>query len=64
MASLIQKIEAFMEATGLSEWQFGEAALNDKHLIRQLRSGRDLRMSTVERINRFMAEHPSNAAQE
>lgn len=63
MDDLIKDIEAFRAENDLSEWQFGELALNDRHLIRQLRSGRDLRMSTVERLRTFMAEYkPSERA--
>ncbi|MCB4863200.1 hypothetical protein K7W03_26870 [Sphingobium sp. PNB] len=57
MAELLNSISSFCEAHGLSEWQFGELALNDRHLIRQLRDGRDLRMSTVERLKAFMATY-------
>ena len=48
-----------MDAHQLSEWQFGEQAVNDRHFVRQLRAGRDLRMSTVERVRRFMTEFNS-----
>lgn len=54
MSDLIQKIEKFMEAHELSEWQFGELAMNDRHFVRQLRDGRDLRVSTLGRIHNFM----------
>lgn len=43
-----------MEAHELSEWQFGELAMNDRHFVRQLRDGRDLRVSTLGRIHNFM----------
>ncbi|WP_072378768.1 hypothetical protein [Novosphingobium sp. NDB2Meth1] len=59
MPDLIQQIEEFMDAHQLSEWQFGEQAVNDRHFVRQLRAGRDLRMSTVERVRRFMTEFNS-----
>ena len=65
MDSLISRIEVFMDANGLSEWQFGEAAMNDKHFVRQVRAGRDLRLSTLTRVDRFMSEyhlHPRTAA--
>ena len=57
METLIAQIESFMAAHGLSEWQFGEQAINDRHFVRQLREGRDLRMSTVSRVSAFMAEY-------
>lgn len=55
--ALLQEIEAFCAKHGFSDWQFGEMALRDKHFVRQLRDGRDLRMSTVERVRQKMAEH-------
>lgn len=55
MDELLTSIENFRNKHGLSEWQFGEMVLNDRHFIRQLRIGRDLRMSTVERVKSFMA---------
>lgn len=57
MDTLLTDIEKFAAKNGLSEWQFGELALNDRHFIRQLREGRDLRMSTVERVKVFMRSY-------
>jgi hypothetical protein len=57
MAELLTEIDAFLADHGLSDWQFGEKALNDKHFIRQLREGRDVRMSTLHRVRAFMAEY-------
>jgi hypothetical protein len=54
--TLIQQIEAFCAKHRLSERQFGELSLNDKNIIRQLREGRDLRLSTVDRLNAFMRD--------
>lgn len=62
MPDLIQQIEEFMEANQLSEWQFGEQAVNDRHFVRQLRAGRDLRMSTVDKVRRFMEEFGASPA--
>ena len=58
MLDLITQIEAFSTKHGLSEWQFGELVMNDRHFIRQLRTGRDLRMSTVERVKTFLDTYP------
>lgn len=54
MQQLLADIAAFQAKHDLSEWQFGEMALNDRHLVRQLREGRDLRISTLARIREFM----------
>ena len=61
--NLLQDIEAFCAVHSLSEWQFGEMALRDKHFIRQLRAGRDVRMSTLERVKAFMAGFAPNEAE-
>ncbi len=57
MSNLISEIETFCAKHSMSEWQFGEAVLNDRHFLRQLRTGRDLRMSTLERVQTFMREY-------
>lgn len=63
MNTLIQDVETYCSENGISESRFGELALNDRHFIRQLRAGRDLRMSTLERVRQFMAENgKKNAA--
>lgn len=55
MDTLLSDIEKFVATHGLSEWQFGELALNDRHFIRQLREEREPRRKTVERVRSFMA---------
>ena len=57
MDDLLTQIEGFIESHRLSEWQFGEQAVNDRHFVRQLRAGRDLRMSTVAKVRDFMATY-------
>jgi len=57
MSDLISQIEQFLTASGMSEWQFGELVLNDRHFLRQLRAGRDLRVSTLARVQTFMDEY-------
>lgn len=57
MENLIRQIEAFCAAHGVSERQFGELSMNDGKLVAQIRSGRDLRYSTVQRITDFISEY-------
>jgi hypothetical protein len=57
MDPLLPEIDAFMARYGLSEWAFGEMVLNDRHLVRQLRAGRELRRATRERIRVRMASY-------
>jgi hypothetical protein len=60
--TLLADIEDFCAAHNLSEWQFGDLALNDKHFVRQLRSDREPRRKTVERVRRFIATYVSERA--
>lgn len=64
MSTLLTEIEAFCTRHEMSEWQFGEAVLNDRHFIRQLREGRDVRLSTVTRVTDFIRDYtpPTKAA--
>lgn len=57
MPTLLQEIETFCETHDLKEGVFGILALNDKNFVGQLRDGRDMRLSTVERVRRFMATY-------
>jgi hypothetical protein len=61
MPTLIEEIDDFREKHELSESQFGTLATNDKNLVPDLRAGRDVRMSTVERIRTFMADYRAAA---
>lgn len=43
--------------------RFGELAMNDKGFLFRLESGRDVRLSTVEKVRQFMASYrPHEAA--
>lgn len=55
--TLLQKIEAFLKATGMSATAFGIKALNDPPFVQQLRDGRDPKMSTAQRCEEFMASY-------
>ncbi|WP_143005035.1 hypothetical protein [Novosphingobium aromaticivorans] len=55
--TLLDDIEQFLERHALSATALGQQALGDRHFVRQLRAGRDVRMSTVERVRRFMDEY-------
>lgn len=57
MANILEDIEAFMEANGLSATAFGDLYSNDRHLVRQLRNGRRLWPETEAKIRKFMAEY-------
>lgn len=58
MNELLTEIEAFLarDGIGISATRFGELALGDRHLVRQLREGRELRSKTVSKVRNFMDE--------
>jgi hypothetical protein len=62
MDSLLTDIEAFCRKHGMAESQFGVLALNDKNFVGQVRNGRDLRISTVDRVLSFMKRVEADAA--
>lgn len=63
MDELLADIAAFNAKHELTEWQFGELALNDRHFVRQLRAGRDIRLSTLDRVRAFIeADAPRASA--
>lgn len=55
--SILGEIEAFIAQHGMAESTFGREALGDWKLIAELRRGRDLRLSTVDRIRAFIESH-------
>jgi hypothetical protein len=57
MEHLIAQIDAFLAEHGMSDSRFGQLALNDRHFVRQLRDKRDVRMSTVDKVQQFMAAY-------
>lgn len=58
---LIDEIEAFCAARGMTVTRFGRDAVNDPALVQTLRAGRDLRMSTFRRIRAFLTAAPQAA---
>jgi hypothetical protein len=62
MDTLLSEIETFCGAHGLSEWQFGEHALNDRYFIRQFRDGREPRSATIAKVRQFMVTYSAKAA--
>lgn len=60
--SFLDKIEAFLKANEMSATAFGMAALNDPRFVMDLRGGRDVKMSTIERVEKFMAQRAEKNA--
>lgn len=55
--ALLAEIEAFLERSGVAASEFGRAVLNDTSLVKRLRDGADVRLSTADRIRAFIAAH-------
>lgn len=52
--TLLRDVERFIEQHGLSPSVFGLLAVNDGHLVRDLRDGVDIRSSRIDRVRKFM----------
>jgi hypothetical protein len=62
MSELLEKIEAFLKAKGMSATAFGKAALGDPRFVSDLRKGtRSVTMRTNDTVLAFIAEHEANA---
>ena len=63
MSHIATDIEAFLAAHEMAATRFGELAMNDRHLVRQLREGHRLWPETEAKVRRFMATYrPESAA--
>jgi phosphopantothenoylcysteine decarboxylase/phosphopantothenate--cysteine ligase len=52
---LLTEIEAFLALTGLTPTKFGIAAVNDGHLVANLRRGNSITLKTADRVRAYMA---------
>ena len=57
------EVEAFLSRTGMKPGKFGTGAMGDPSFVQKLRSGASPRLTTVERVRRWMrdAQPPANA---
>jgi hypothetical protein len=62
MRTLLFDIEAFLGAHNLSQWQFGEEAVNDRHFVEDLRAGRRCWPETEVRVRLYMDQFGKAAA--
>lgn len=51
----LQDIEMFLARTGMSPTAFGERAMSDRGFVFDLRKGRDIRASAIDRAYAFMS---------
>ena len=54
---LLHRVEKYLRATRTPPTRFGRDALGDSRFVFDLRSGREPRQSTIERVNSFLDEN-------
>lgn len=66
LSALLTEIDAFLARHAMAESRFGRDAVNDPHLLRRLRGGGDVTLTTVDRLRAFMrgVDGPAPAAQQ
>ena len=57
---LLQKIEAFMRQNKMHATDFGKRALKDPNFVFRLRNGRDITLTTLDKLETFMLEYDEN----
>jgi predicted Ser/Thr protein kinase len=58
---LLEEVEAFLKATGMFPSVFGAEVMNDRHLVRRLRSGSDVTLGTADKIREFIKKNMIDA---
>lgn len=53
---LLERITRYLSETGMNEGTFGLRAVNDGKLVRRLRSGANITLGTIERVEAFLAQ--------
>lgn len=56
-AQILAEIEAFMVKHALPPSVFGELSCGDRHVIRNLRSGKSITLRRADQIRAFMAQY-------
>ncbi|HEY7086250.1 MAG TPA: bifunctional phosphopantothenoylcysteine decarboxylase/phosphopantothenate--cysteine ligase CoaBC [Hyphomicrobiaceae bacterium] len=56
---LLRDIEAFLVEFGVSPTKFGLAAINDGHLVKNLRDGASVTLRTADKVRAYLAEQRS-----
>ena len=60
--ALLTEIEGFLAEFGVSPTKFGLAAVNDGHLVKNLRSGASVTLKTADKVRAYMANQRSVAS--
>ena len=59
--TLLAEIEAFLASTGATPTKFGLAAVNDGHLVANLRKGHSVTLKTADKVRAYMAGRYRNS---
>lgn len=59
----LTEIDQFLSRHGISGAKLGLLAVNDSGFLSRLRNGKDVRLSTVERVREFMAQENSKRSE-
>jgi phosphopantothenoylcysteine decarboxylase / phosphopantothenate---cysteine ligase len=60
--TLLDEIEAFLAELGVSASKFGLAAVNDGHLVANLRKGNSVTLRTADKVRAYMTEQRQSGA--
>jgi phosphopantothenoylcysteine decarboxylase / phosphopantothenate---cysteine ligase len=55
--TLLAEIEGFLDRTGATPTKFGLAAVNDGHLVANLRKGHSITLKTADKVRAYMGRH-------
>lgn len=61
-AELLSEIEAFLSDRKIAETTFGRLAVNDGKFVGRLRAGKNMTLSTVEKVRCFLRDHSEEGA--
>jgi predicted transcriptional regulator len=54
---LLAEVETFLREAGITQSQFGQAAVNDRSFVSRLRKGSDVRLETADRVRAFIVAY-------
>lgn len=58
LQAFLEKVEAYLVASGTSATALGQRSVNDSHAVHNLRKGVPISSIKMSKINRFMEENP------
>lgn len=61
---LIRSIDAYLSRTGMTPRHFGLKAVGDHKFVPRLKAGKGITLTVIEKVERFMAEHPDGVRED